>query len=97
MANGWENDGGRLLRESVSRPPSDVGEAVLTLIDEGRRREAHELLDACVRSRTAEDAARCAQGNPRRLVPLLTQAAEAVSGPCHWNLLHALRVAGLAH
>ena len=97
MASGFAADGGRLLRQGAARPPSDVGSAVLTLLDEGRRREAHELLDACVSSRTAEDAVRCAQSDPRRLVPLLTQAAEAVSDTCHRDLRHALRVAGLTN
>ncbi|WP_229924983.1 hypothetical protein [Streptomyces sulfonofaciens] len=95
-AHGRADDGGRLLRQAAARPASDVGATVLALLDGGRTREARALLDACVRSRSPEDAAHCARSGPERLVPLLTEAAEAVSGACHRDLRHALRVAGLS-
>lgn len=95
-AGGLAADGGRLLRQAVARPAPEVSAAALVLVEEGRDREVGALLDACVRSRPPEEAARCAQADPQRLVPLLTAAAEAVSETCHGDLLHALRVAGLS-
>lgn len=95
-SGGLAADGSRLLRQAVARPAPEVSEAALALVEEGRDREVGALLDACVRSRSPEEAARCAQADPQRLVPLLTAAAEAVSDACHSDLLHALRVAGFA-
>ncbi|MER6027625.1 hypothetical protein [Streptomyces sp. NPDC001851] len=95
-AAGRDADGRQLLRQGVARPPEQIGAAVLRLAEDGREREAGALLDACVRVRTAEDAARGAAPDPRRLVPLLLRAAQAVSDERHWDLLHALRVAGHA-
>ncbi|MGW1932052.1 hypothetical protein [Streptomyces sp. NPDC001919] len=43
-----------------------------------------------------EDAARLAAEDPRGLVPQLVEAARAVSARREGDLLHALRVAGLA-
>ncbi|MER6735786.1 hypothetical protein [Streptomyces puniciscabiei] len=93
-AAGREADGLQLLRQGVARPAEQIGAAVLRLEEEGRRREAAALLDACVRGRTAEEAARSVVPDPRRLVPLLLHAAQAVSEERHWDLVHALRVAG---
>ncbi|MGJ5752249.1 hypothetical protein [Streptomyces puniciscabiei] len=93
-AAGREADGLQLLRQGVARPAEQIGAAVLSLEEEGRRREAAALLDACVRGRTAEEAARSVVPDPRRLVPLLLHAARAVSEERHWDLVHALRVAG---
>ncbi|MEV5872907.1 hypothetical protein AB0L75_01530 [Streptomyces sp. NPDC052101] len=93
-AAGRVADGTQLLRQGVARPAEEIGAAVLRLAEEGRRREAEALVDACVRGRAAEEAARCAVPDPRRLVPLLLRAAQAVSDERHWDLVHALRVAG---
>ncbi|MEV6293542.1 hypothetical protein AB0M41_24570 [Streptomyces sp. NPDC051896] len=95
-AAGREADGRELLRQGVARPAEQIGAAVLRLEGEGRRREAEALLDAWVRVRTAEDAARSVVPDPPRLVPLLLRAARAVSDERHWDLVHALRVAGHA-
>ncbi|GGU86023.1 hypothetical protein GCM10010260_18630 [Streptomyces filipinensis] len=93
-AVGRDADGRQLLRQGVARPPEQIGAAVLRLEEEGRQREAGALLDACVRVRTAEEAARSAAPVPHRLVPLLLRAARAVSDERYWDLVHALRVAG---
>ncbi|MFC0051234.1 hypothetical protein [Streptomyces actinomycinicus] len=95
-AAGRDGDGRQLLRQGVARPAEQIGAALLHLDGAGRHREVRALLDACVRVRTAEEAARCAAAGPRRLVPLLLEAALAVSAERHWDLLHALRVAGHA-
>ncbi|MGW2647588.1 hypothetical protein ACWC2T_22325 [Streptomyces sp. NPDC001393] len=93
-AAGREADGRQLLRQGVDRPAEQIGAAVLRLAEAGRRREAGALLDACVRVRTAEEAARSVVPDPHRLVPLLLHAAQSVSDERHWDLVHALRVAG---
>jgi hypothetical protein len=95
-AAGRDADAQQLLRQGAARPAEQIGAAVLRLTGEGRRREAEALLDACVRVRTAEEAARSVVPDPRRLVPLLLRAAQAVSDERHWDLVHALRVAGHA-
>ncbi|MXM64018.1 hypothetical protein GR925_11305 [Streptomyces sp. HUCO-GS316] len=87
-------DGEQILRQGVARPAAEIGQAVRTLAAEGRRREIRALLDAYVRVRTPEEAARSAAPDPQTLVPLLLDAAGRVSQECHWDLLHALRVAG---
>ncbi|MFG2547449.1 hypothetical protein ACGFOM_34000 [Streptomyces sp. NPDC048594] len=87
-------DAEQVLRQGVVRPAAEIGAAVVGLVAEGRRREARALLDACVRSRTPEDAARSAAPDPETLVPLLLEAAHDVSRERHWDLVHALRVAG---
>ncbi|MEU6451261.1 hypothetical protein [Streptomyces sp. NPDC046979] len=87
-------DAEQVLRQGVVRPATEIGAAVAGLVAEGRRREARALLDACVRSRTPEDAARSAAPDPETLVPLLLEAAHDVSRERHWDLVHALRVAG---
>ncbi|MFG2605922.1 hypothetical protein ACGFT2_20605 [Streptomyces sp. NPDC048514] len=93
-AAGRAHDGRQLLRQGVARPAEQIGVAVLRLADEARGREARALLDACVRVRTPEEAALSAAAAPDRLVPLLLEAAQAVSDERHWDLVHALRVAG---
>ncbi|MFF8938315.1 hypothetical protein ACF08O_27100 [Streptomyces paradoxus] len=93
---GRAEDGRQMLRQGIARPPGEVGDAVLGLTAEGRHREVRVLLDAYVRARTPEEAARSAQPEPRRLVPLLLEAARGVSDERHWDLVHALRVAGFA-
>ncbi|MFE6407065.1 hypothetical protein ACFVOR_09000 [Streptomyces sp. NPDC057837] len=93
-AAGRASDARQLLRQGVARPPDEIGRAVLALADEGRHREVRVLLDAYVTARTPEEAARSADPDPRRLVPLLLEAAAGVSDERRWDLLHALRVAG---
>ncbi|MGX9874774.1 hypothetical protein ACWIG2_15640 [Streptomyces cellulosae] len=95
-AGGRAEDGEQILRQGVVRPADEIGHAALTLADGTRHRELRALLDACVRTRTPQDAARTAAPDPGRLVPLLLTAAKAVSEERHWDVLHALRVAGLA-
>ncbi|MEU3660057.1 hypothetical protein AB0E77_09860 [Streptomyces sp. NPDC032940] len=95
-AAGREADGEQVLRQGVVRPGAETGSAVLALAAEGRHREARALLDACVRARTPQQAARVAEPAPPVLVPLLLDAARAVSAERHRDLVHALRVAGLA-
>ncbi|MFI9804673.1 hypothetical protein ACIHEJ_09960 [Streptomyces sp. NPDC052301] len=93
---GRQEDGRQMLRQGVARPPERIGAAVLRLDGAGRRDEVRTLLDAYVRVRAPEEAARSAAADPRRLVPLLLEAARAVSDERHWDLVHALRVAGHA-
>ncbi|MFJ7291012.1 hypothetical protein [Streptomyces collinus] len=96
VAAGRAGDGQQMLRQGIARPPGEVGDAVLGLAAEGRHREVRVLLDAYVRARTPEEAARSAASDPRRLVPLLLEAARGVSDERSWDLVHALRVAGYA-
>ncbi|GAX48547.1 hypothetical protein [Streptomyces olivochromogenes] len=94
VAAGRSADGRQMLRQGVARPAPEIGTAVLSLADGGRQREIRALLDAYVRVRTPEEAARSAEADPGRLVPLLLAAAKGVSEERHWDLVHALRVAG---
>ncbi|MCF3135537.1 hypothetical protein IPZ69_35510, partial [Streptomyces olivochromogenes] len=94
VAAGRADDGQQILRQGVVRPAEEIGEAVRGLDGQGRRREVRALLDAYVRVRTPEEAARSAAPDPQRLVPLLLEAARGVSQERHWDLVHALRVAG---
>ncbi|MER5912914.1 hypothetical protein ABT124_21050 [Streptomyces sp. NPDC001982] len=94
VAAGRAADGQQILRQGVARPAGEIGEAVLALGTEGRRREVRALLDAYVRVRTPEEAARSVAADPQHLVPLLLEAAQGVSDERHWDLVHALRVAG---
>ncbi|MFF1811183.1 hypothetical protein ACFVXW_18925 [Streptomyces sp. NPDC058251] len=94
VAAGRTADGQQMLRQGVARPAPEIGAVVLGLAEEGRRREIGALLGAYVRVRTPEEAARSAEADPQRLVPLLLEAAQGVSDERHWDLLHALRVAG---
>ncbi|WP_328437677.1 hypothetical protein OHA71_11530 [Streptomyces sp. NBC_00444] len=95
-AAGRTADGEQILRQGVARPAAEIGQAVLGLAREGRGREVRALLDAYVRVRTPEEAARSAEPEPQTLVPLLLEAAQGVSEERHWDLVHALRVAGFA-
>ncbi|WP_333737132.1 hypothetical protein [Streptomyces sp. IBSBF 2806] len=94
VAVGRTGDGAQILRQGVARPAAEIGQAVLALVGDGRHREARALLDAYVRVRTPEEAARSVAPDPRALVPLLLQAARTVSEERRWDLVHALRVAG---
>ncbi|MER6423562.1 hypothetical protein [Streptomyces sp. NPDC001137] len=94
VAAGRGGDGEQILRQGVARPATEIGQAVLGLSGEGRHREVRALLDAYVRVRTPEEAARSAEPDPGALVPLLLEAARGVSEERHWDLVHALRVAG---
>ncbi|MEV8598652.1 hypothetical protein AB0465_01915 [Streptomyces griseoviridis] len=96
VAAGRAPDGEQVLRQGVARPAPEIAEAVLGLVGEGRGREVGALLDAYVRVRTPEEAVRSAEPDPGTLVPLLLAAARGVSEQRHWDLVHALRVAGLA-
>ncbi|MER7921688.1 hypothetical protein ABTY96_00920 [Streptomyces sp. NPDC096057] len=96
VAAGRTADGEQILRQGVARPAAEIGEAVLALAAEGRRREIHALLDAYVRVRTPEEAARSVAADPQQLVPLLLEAAQGASEERHWDLVHALRVAGFS-
>ncbi|MFF1692614.1 hypothetical protein ACFVXC_03175 [Streptomyces sp. NPDC058257] len=93
---GRADDCRKLLRQGVARPAPEIAEAVLALMDEGRERDARALLDAYLRVRAPEDVATCAHTDPYRLIPLLLQAAQGVSEERHWDLVHALRVAGFS-
>ncbi|MET8170147.1 hypothetical protein ABZT34_38935 [Streptomyces sp. NPDC005329] len=94
VAVGRTADGEQILRQGVARPATEIGQAVLGLVEEGRRREVSALLDAYVRVRTPEEAARSVAPAPQTLVPLVLEAARTVSEERHWDLVHALRVAG---
>ncbi|WP_105970189.1 hypothetical protein [Streptomyces geranii] len=94
VAAGRGGDGQQILRQGMVRPAHEVGEGVLGLVEDGRHREARALLDAYVRVRTPEEAARSVAADPQRLVPLLLEAARGASEDCYWDLVHALRVAG---
>ncbi|WP_250400380.1 hypothetical protein [Streptomyces cellostaticus] len=93
-AAGRVADGRQMLRQGVARPAAEIGAAVLELAGRGRDREVRALLDAYVRVRPPEEAARSAAADPDRLVPLLLEAAGGASEERHWDLVHALRVAG---
>ncbi len=93
-AAGRSEDSGRLLRQGVGRPANEIGEAALVMADAGRRVQAEVLLEAFLRVRTPEEAARIVAADPDRLIPPLLKAAAAVSGDCRRDLSHALRVAG---
>ncbi|MGW1891411.1 hypothetical protein ACWCP6_14320 [Streptomyces sp. NPDC002004] len=94
-AAGRGADGAQVLRQGVARPAQEIGDGLLGLLDEGREREVRILLDAYVRVRTPEEAARSAHSDPDRLIPLLLEAATGVSDERHWDMVHALRVNGL--
>ncbi|WP_392673725.1 hypothetical protein [Streptomyces sp. LN785] len=95
-AAGRVDDCGQLLRQGVARPAAEIADAVLALDRAGLAPEAQALMGAFVRVRTPQDAARIAEGDPRQLVPQLLAAARAVSPEREWDLVHALRVAGIA-
>jgi hypothetical protein len=93
-AAGRSADGQQVLRQGVARPAAEIGQAVLALVGEGRRREADALLDAYVGVRAPEEVARSAVPDPQTLVPLLLEAAGRASADRHRDLVHALRMAG---
>ncbi|WUL02353.1 hypothetical protein OHB28_12720 [Streptomyces sp. NBC_00356] len=95
VAAGRTGDGQQLLRQGMGSPPAEFGATVHRLDEEGRHHEVRTLLDAYVRGRTPEEAAHTARGAPDRLVPLLLDAAGRVSEDRYWDVVHALRVAGL--
>ncbi|PIM69263.1 hypothetical protein CTU88_24850 [Streptomyces sp. JV178] len=95
-AVGRGTDGEQMLRQGVARPAEEIGEAALGLTEEGREPQARALLDAYVRVRTPEEAARVAETHPQRLTRMVVEAARAVSEDRHRDVAHALRVAGLA-
>ncbi|WP_405789332.1 hypothetical protein [Streptomyces sp. NBC_01367] len=95
-AAGREADCDALLRQGAARPAVEVADAALALGGAGRVREADALLGAFVRVRTAEEAAGLARYDPQWFAPRLLRAARALPGPHHRDLVHALRVAGIA-
>ncbi|MGW4834880.1 hypothetical protein [Streptomyces globisporus] len=94
-AAGREADCGLLLRQGVARPAAEVADAALALDGAGREDRARDLLGAFVRVRTPQEAADLALSGGTRLFPLLLAAAREVSGEAEWDLVHALRVAGV--
>lgn len=94
-AAGREADCGLLLRQGVARPAAEVAESVLALDGAGREREARDLLGAFVRVRTPREAAELAGTGGTPVLPLLLAAAREVSVEREWDLVHALRVAGV--
>ncbi|MFD3741480.1 hypothetical protein [Streptomyces sp. NPDC058629] len=94
-AAGRDEDCGLLLRQGVARPAAEVAEAVLALDGAGREGEARALLGAFVRVRTPREAAEIAGGGNGRVLPHLLAAAREVSVEREWDLVHALRVAGV--
>ncbi|MFJ4961524.1 hypothetical protein ACIP6P_03565 [Streptomyces sp. NPDC088729] len=94
-AAGRDDDCGLLLRQGVSRPAAEVADAVLALADAGREHEARALLRAYVRVRTPEEAASVARCGGPGILPHLLPAAREVSEERAWDLVRALRVAGV--
>ncbi|MFE5241222.1 MULTISPECIES: hypothetical protein [unclassified Streptomyces] len=94
-AAGRDGDCGLLLRQGAARPAGEIADAVAALDRAGLEPEVRALLGAFVRARTPQDAARVAEGGPRTLVPRLLAAAREVSAAREWDLVHALRVAGI--
>ncbi|MGR8007309.1 hypothetical protein [Streptomyces hypolithicus] len=95
-AAGLAEDGRQLRRQGVARPAVAVAAALLALDETGRPHEVRALADAFVRVRTPEDAALATLSDPRRLSPLLLEAARQVSRGRYHDVVHALRVAGAA-
>lgn len=95
-AAGRPGDCGRLLRQGVARPAAEIADAVAALDRAGLEPEARALMGAFVRVRTPQDSARIAEGGRNHLVPQLLAAAREVSAARERDLLHALRVAGVA-
>ncbi|MGW6588558.1 hypothetical protein [Streptomyces globisporus] len=94
-AAGREADCGLLLRQGVARPAAEVAHAALALDGASRADRARDLLGAFVRVHTPQEAAELALSGGTRLLPLLLAAAREVSGEAEWDLVHALRVAGV--
>jgi hypothetical protein len=94
-AAGRHGDVQRVLRQGMARPAEEMADAVAALCDARRHREVRLLMDAYVRTRVPAEAARCAARRPARIVPLLLDAARGVSQDRYWDVVHALRVAGV--
>ncbi|MGW2277878.1 hypothetical protein [Streptomyces sp. NPDC001770] len=92
---GRDEDCGHLLRQGASRTAEEIADAAVALDLAGREAEAEELLGAFVRVRSPHEAARIAGAGPAHLVPQLLAAARGVSAAREWDLVHALRVAGI--
>ncbi|MFF7365291.1 hypothetical protein [Streptomyces sp. NPDC008125] len=92
---GRDEDCGYLLRQGASRTAEEIADAAVALDLAGREAEAEELLGAFVRVRSPHEAARIAGAGPVHLVPQLLAAARKVSTAREWDLVHALRVAGV--
>lgn len=95
-AAGRDEDCRQLLLQGVSRPAEEITDAVLALGGAGRAHEARALLCAFVQARAPEDAVLVAAPDPHRLVPQLIEAAREVSVARERDVVHALRVAGIA-
>ncbi|WP_328906713.1 hypothetical protein OG230_29185 [Streptomyces sp. NBC_00234] len=95
-AAGRPDDCAHLMRQGAARPAAEIADAVAALDRAGLAAQARALLGAFVRVRTPQDAARIAERDPRHLVPQLLAAAREVSAAREWDLVHALRVAGIA-
>ncbi|QXE34021.1 hypothetical protein KQY30_06675 [Streptomyces sp. GMY02] len=95
-AAGRDEDCRQLLRQGVSRPAEEITDAVLALGGAGRAHEARALLSAFVQARAPEDAVLVVAPDPQRLVPQLIEAARDVSVARERDVVHALRVAGIA-
>lgn len=93
---GRTDDRDRLLRQAAARPVAELAAACAALRAVSRDADAHALLGAFLGCRTPEDAAALAATDPAALVPELRAAARALSPARERDLLHALRVAGLA-
>lgn len=93
---GRADDCADLLRQGAARPATEIADAVAALDRAGLAPQVRALLGAFVRVRTPQDAASIAERDPRRLVPQLLAAAREVSAAREWDLVHALRVAGIA-
>ncbi|MCX2184663.1 UL36 very large tegument protein [Streptomyces sp. SKN60] len=93
---GRADDRDRLLRQGAARPVAELAGACAALRAVHRDGETHALLGAFLGLRAPEDAAALAAADPAALVPELRAAARAVSPARERDLLHALRVAGLA-
>ncbi|WTP82453.1 hypothetical protein OHT61_26610 [Streptomyces sp. NBC_00178] len=95
-AAGRTEDCGHALRQGVARPAGEIADAAVALGRAGLEPQARALLGAFVRARSPQDAARVAEVGPRQLVPQLLAAAREVSAARERDLVHALRVAGIA-
>ena len=94
VAAGRAADGEQMLRQGVARPAEEIGEAVL-----GARRRGPPARGPCAARRLRpgphpRGGRPQRRADPQRLVPLLLEAARGVSEERHWDLVHALRVAG---
>ncbi|WP_055470662.1 hypothetical protein, partial [Streptomyces pathocidini] len=84
-----------LFRQAVARTAPEIAETILAFHGAGRAAEAAALLEALLRARTRDEAVRVAEENPGTLVPMLLEAAAAISSHHYGDLAHILRVTGL--